>query len=146
MKEERNACEIMVEAVVAFHPESPLKYLLELGATHDGDVRVEDLGPLGECYSNAARAVMDRPSWTYVEGYACAPTVAIPMPHAWAIDADGVLVETTWDKPGAHYFGLAFERRALFEHLASVGWYGVFENLWRCGKDWDAAMGQLLGA
>jgi hypothetical protein len=42
---------------------------------------------------------------TYVEGYAQA---ILPVHHAWNVDAQGRVMEVTWEEPGVAYFGIEF--------------------------------------
>lgn len=78
------------------------------------------------CFMNALHAVMDHEheGWQYVEGYA---TGFMPTHHAWAIDGDGNVVETTWKNAGTSYVGVVFPREVYGEVIRATGTYGVFE-------------------
>jgi len=60
------------------------------------------------CYANSQRLVLKNRSLTYVEGYAMAADVSIPLQHAWLLDTDGYVIDPTWETPGCCYLGIAF--------------------------------------
>jgi len=60
------------------------------------------------CYANCQRLVLKNRSLTYVEGYAMAQGVSIPLQHAWLVDANGYVIDPTWETPGCCYLGIAF--------------------------------------
>jgi len=62
------------------------------------------------CYANCQRLVLKNRSLTYVEGYAMAADVSIPLQHAWLLDADGYVIDPTWETSGCCYLGIAFRR------------------------------------
>jgi hypothetical protein len=61
------------------------------------------------CYANCQRLVLKNRSLTYVEGYAMAAGVSIPLQHAWLLDADGYVIDLTWEPSGCCYLGIAFQ-------------------------------------
>jgi len=67
------------------------------------------MGMALQCFRNSVRAALGRPRfYTYVEGYAINTWVARhPVAHAWCIDPEGFVVDTTWDE-GMDYFGVPF--------------------------------------
>jgi hypothetical protein len=56
--------------------------------------------------------VLDCPAWRYVEGYAH-HRLGVILEHAWAVDEQGRVIETTWPDAGTTYFGVAFDEAAL---------------------------------
>lgn len=72
------------------------------------------------CFGNAiAAGVLYR--LEYVEGFALAPTSgAEPVPHAWNIDGNGNVIDTTWPIPGRAYLGVAFS----IERADDATWNG----------------------
>ncbi|MEG4431561.1 hypothetical protein QUA95_15905 [Microcoleus sp. F10_A2] len=58
------------------------------------------------CYANCQRLVLKNRSLTYVEGYAMAAGVSIPLHHAWLLDANGYVIDPTWETPGCCYLGI----------------------------------------
>ena len=58
------------------------------------------------CYANCQRLVLKNRSLTYVEGYAMAEGVSIPLHHAWLLDANGYVIDPTWETPGCCYLGI----------------------------------------
>lgn len=61
----------------------------------------------GGCQANCQRLVLKKRSLTYVEGYAMAQNVSLPLHHAWLLDTDGHVIDPTWDTPGSCYLGIA---------------------------------------
>ena len=60
------------------------------------------------CYANCQQLALKNRSLTYVEGYAMAQGVSIPLQHAWLLDANGYVIDPTWETPGCYYLGIAF--------------------------------------
>jgi hypothetical protein len=60
------------------------------------------------CYANCQRLILKNRSLTYVEGYAMAQGVSIPLQHAWLLDTDGYVIDPTWEPSGCCYLGIAF--------------------------------------
>lgn len=58
------------------------------------------------CYANCQELVLKNRSLTYVEGYAMAQDVSIPLHHAWLVDANGYVIDPTWETPGCCYLGI----------------------------------------
>ena len=81
-------------------------------------------GEMKQCYRNAAMAAMSDNRLTYVEGYADS---IIPIPHAWCVTARGLVVELTWEKPGAEYYGVPFKTKFLREELLRNKVYGLID-------------------
>lgn len=64
-----------------------------------------------QCFYNCTMLALEHPELTYVEGYGCN---MIPTMHAWCIDAQGRVVDPTWDyREGLNYYGVAFSRDYL---------------------------------
>jgi hypothetical protein len=63
------------------------------------------MGAARQCFRNSVRLALRRPRfYTYVEGYAINKWAAgRPVAHAWCVDPEGFVVDTTWDE-GADYF------------------------------------------
>lgn len=77
------------------------------------------------CFWNALKmAQRHRRTWRYVEGLALG---ILPVHHAWVVDADGVVIDPTWETPGRAYFGVVFD---VDERLVAEG--PVLDN-WRKG-------------
>lgn len=58
------------------------------------------------CYANCQRLVLKNRSLTYVEGYAMAAGVSLPLHHAWLLDTDGYVIDPTWEPFGCCYLGI----------------------------------------
>jgi hypothetical protein len=61
------------------------------------------------CFGNALALCRWR-GYAYVEGYAIPQIEGLHFPthHAWNLDRDGNLIDSTWEKVGRAYFGVAF--------------------------------------
>ena len=84
-------------------------------------------GPQKECYKNTFQLVMENPELTYVEGFAVPDNVPIPLAHAWAVDVDGMVIDTTWPNPGKEYVGVAMSWEFVAETAIRTEVYGVFD-------------------
>ena len=65
--------------------------------------------PIGTCFASAARSALTTPGLHYVEGFALCRTLPV-LGHAWCIDAQGHVVDTTWrwgDRDGRFGAGLS---------------------------------------
>jgi hypothetical protein len=78
------------------------------------------------CFGNAANLSFDYPEYSYVEGYAMPGFINLPLPHAWVVDYEGKVIDTTWDD-GVAYYGVEFSREQLSEILLDSGTYGVID-------------------
>ena len=58
------------------------------------------MGTALQCFRYSFRTALRKPRfYTYVEGYAINTWVARhPVAHAWCIDPEGFVVDTTWDE------------------------------------------------
>jgi len=59
---------------------------------------------IGECFRNAFLTMM-RTGLRYAEGYAVVGS-KIPVLHAWNVDAEGSVIDSTWEPVGSAYFGI----------------------------------------
>lgn len=82
--------------------------ILDCGLTMKGKPRSSDidLGRPKSCYYNCQQLVFSNEELIYVEGYALAHDLNIPLSHAWLMTKDGDAVDPTWETPGAAYFGV----------------------------------------
>lgn len=82
-----------------------------------------------QCFYNAFHLAIET-GLHYVEGYAVAGHLPLPLEHAWCVDDAGLIYDPTWDN-GTHYFGMAFQPQQLeaIHHITDV--HSVFSNLWR---------------
>lgn len=122
------------------YPAGMYDFLLAHAREWDGHARPLDipLGRMKECFKNAAQLIMR--DWddalTYCEGYA--DTGVFPVHHAWVVDGEGRVIDTTWRERGRYgheapasdwrYFGVPFTRHGLYEALAH-GTYGVLDKI-----------------
>ena len=84
-------------------------------------------GPYKECFKNASLLVMQRNDLTYVEGYGTPDNLHdLTFLHAWAVDAQGVVYDNTWDNPEkSTYFGVKYDRTKYIAYLYKARIYGV---------------------
>jgi hypothetical protein len=61
---------------------------------------------IGECFRNAFLTMM-RTGLQYAEGFATVGS-KIPVLHAWNVDAEGSVIDSTWEPVGSAYFGVVF--------------------------------------
>ena len=61
---------------------------------------------VGECFRNAFLTMM-RTGLQYAEGYAVLGSKT-PVLHAWNVDAEGSVIDSTWEPVGSIYFGVIF--------------------------------------
>jgi hypothetical protein len=77
-----------------------------------------------ECFKNASLLVLERPDLTYVEGFAT--HYGLSILHAWAVTADGTVIDPTWKHPEkSRYFGVQYDREKYLKHLWTAKVYGV---------------------
>jgi hypothetical protein len=84
------------------------------------------------CFQNAAQLAIADPSLTYYEGYAVGRT-ALPIHHAWCIDEDGEVVDTTWREEGEDpgewsYLGVGFQTPFLCRVIHEKETWGVLDS------------------
>jgi hypothetical protein len=60
-----------------------------------------------QCYLNSFITAMEE-SLRYVEGYALSASQDLPVLHAWNLDAEGLVLDRTWNPPGRVYIGVVF--------------------------------------
>ena len=82
--------------------------ILDCGLAMKGKPRSSDidLGRPKSCYYNCQQLIFTHEELIYVEGYAIAQDVSLPLSHAWLMDRDGHAIDPTWETPGAAYFGV----------------------------------------
>lgn len=131
-----------VLGVVARH-EAPLAYqiLAATGQVFPQRVEMGHYGKPKDCYRNAWELSLD--GLHYVEGYAIAGDLAIPLEHAWCVDDAGRVYDNTWRK-GHDYFGMAFNDFSLDAIHTITGYHCILGNLWRLRGLEFAAIRQLL--
>ena len=80
-----------------------------------------------------------RERFVYVEGYAMLDCSDTPIFHAWNVDRDGFVVDTTWNPHGRVYFGVIFPLAMIRRKRRTQ--YSVIDD-WEHGypilcKPWD---------
>lgn len=80
------------------------------------------------CYHNSIRRILDY-GWRYIEGYAFGQVTVVQ--HAWCLDENDIVVETTWKEPGSAYMGVEFSREQIGIMITKTGVTGIFGNDWQ---------------
>ena len=82
-------------------------------------------GPAQQCYANAARLAFADDGLVYFEGFALQPGL-IPVHHAWCVDADEKVVDTTWSyHPDTEYWGIALQTGFVHKYVLRSEVWGV---------------------
>ena len=73
-------------------------------------------GEYHDCLYNALELAASCRELAYVEGFAVPAMGSMqrPVAHSWCVDADGKVVDPTWDIPGREYCGLSLNKRLLY--------------------------------
>lgn len=82
------------------------------------------------CYVHAGKAAMRNRNYTYVEGFAA---LYFPVPHAWIVGPDGLVIETTWSTMGTSYYGIPFRTDYIRQQFKANGHYAMIDQ-WE--QDW----------
>ena len=88
---------------------------------------------IGECFRNAFLTMM-KTGLQYAEGYAVVGSKN-PVLHAWNVDAEGSVIDSTWEPVGSIYFGIVFPPSIVERAQTSVlddyesGW-SVLRESW----------------
>jgi hypothetical protein len=79
------------------------------------------------CFKNATHMAMYGGE-TYVEGIALGKAI-IPIHHAWCIDKQGLVIDSTWERPEQTiYCGIPFKTAFVLETTLKHGHYGLLGN------------------
>ena len=79
------------------------------------------------CFMNATHALLADGGLDYCEGVGFTPGLPFGFLHAWAVDADGNVVDPTWNEPErCRYYGVRYDRARYLKHIQRTGYYGVF--------------------
>ena len=82
-------------------------------------------GAARQCYYNAGMLALENPELAYVEGFGLRPGL-IPVHHAWCLDPDGRVVETTWPfDEAAEYWGIPLRTDFLREQVRNSSTWGI---------------------
>jgi hypothetical protein len=108
-------------------PVSMYGYVLEHGREYPAAPLPADIerGEMKECFANAIFCTL-RHGYTYVEGFACriegTGMIGFAIHHGWCVDADGNVVDPTWDNPTeCEYYGIEFD----VDWVISLGYTGM---------------------
>jgi len=125
---DRNAERAVAHRTRPTNPHRMVPMLLRQGSFFDPPrtARVRGVAkmPDQQCFKNAAKLAMQE-QWLYAEGFASS---GHPIHHAWCVNAQGRVVDPTWESPGAAYYGLAMRATELARHLSATGRYGIFDG------------------
>ncbi len=106
-------------------------FMLEHGGEWEPQAFPKQWYPSGiprRCFGNAQDILFSRDGrqdgLIYVEGYACSGSLgfAFPTHHAWLVDAEGRVLDPTWDDPEVStYFGVPFNPDYVAGIVKSAG-------------------------
>lgn len=82
-------------------------FLLQHGVWYRAEMIPDYQGAQKACFGNAMLIAMVR-GYRYVEGYALAPKIPMPIHHAWNLDKQGRLYDSTWMNTALAYIGVEF--------------------------------------
>ena len=88
-------------------------------------------GQMQQCYKNTFDLCLHDPMFSYVEGYAVARDVPLPLMHAWAVTPGGNVVDPTW-KHGVAYFGVKLPLWYCTQVVCKTQKWGVLDA-WTLG-------------
>jgi hypothetical protein len=95
------------------------------------------------CFENTWETVRDDDDLRYVEGYALSEHGILPVPHAWAVDPDGCVIDTTWERPErAAFYGLVIPKNVVVAMMFATRYYGVLGNDYLAGHPF-AKLGRM---
>jgi len=96
--------------------------------------RTQISGPIKQCYSNATDLAMTDADLTYCEGYTT--SCGIPIEHAWCIDRDGRVIETTIrdHDEKREYYGVSIQKGYLLKTLFKKKTHQFFD--WMHPEAW----------
>ena len=102
------------------------------------------------CYQNSFQMALQE-QFLYVEGYAVGSDVDLPVLHAWNLDRDGFVVDTTWNPHGRLYFGVilpltAIPRERGRQYPIIDDWergYPILRKRWEKERALKEALGEL---
>ena len=85
------------------------------------------MGEQKQCFMNAAQLTLHA-GLRYVEGFCYVARLPIPIHHAWNLDEDGRVIDTTLrDGAGTQYFGVEFDAATLADELLRNRIYGLLD-------------------
>lgn len=85
-------------------------------------------GQLKACFENSTNAHW-RAGLRYVEGIAMNNELQFPVLHAWNLDEQWRVVDTTWPDPSnCQYVGVVIPDRTLRQTICKNGFYGVLDS------------------
>src|SRR4051812_17605590 len=87
---------------------------------------------LNGCFANAQLLMKQRESLLYCEGYALSVATGVTMHHGWCLDADGRVLDPTWERHSrvsTWYYGLTFAREYALRRLEAQLQTGVVGSL-----------------
>lgn len=87
---------------------------------------------IGECFRNAFLTMM-KTGLQYAEGYAVTGSKN-PVLHAWNVDAEGSVIDSTWEPVGSAYFGIILPLSLVRRAKASV--LDDWESGWPVRASW----------
>jgi hypothetical protein len=105
------------------------RFILRNGRSYRASATKVKLGEPKECFTNAAKHLLEHRNGTYCEGVTLGSKFTFLFHHAWIVDFKGeVLDPTLADNTGHQYFGVEFTRREMLHELMRNGHYGLLDS------------------
>jgi hypothetical protein len=115
----------------AFGPMPRVEFMLAHGREYKVGPHSYSLrrGPPNQCYANAGALALELDHLTYVEGQIL--VCGLPLDHAWCIDEQGVVVETTIRDPDhvSEFYGVPFRTDYLLKAVLRNKMWGVLDAM-----------------
>jgi len=104
------------------------EFVLEHGEGFETARPAEKLGTPKECFANAARRIIrNGEELIYAEGFVVHEEFAFPLLHAWLVDKNRTVVETTLgsDLTKMHYFGVRYKYGFVLAQMLKYEVFGI---------------------
>jgi len=82
-------------------------------------------GKKHQCYANSYY-ISIATSWRYVEGFSVGKH-GIPIQHAWVVNSENVMAETTLEKLEDEYYGIIMDENYIHKAMIESGVFGVLD-------------------
>ena len=126
-----------------YHYRNPYGFVLQEGRFFEPRPLPNSIerGAPRECFYNAWQTAIIN-ELSYVEGYAVRKAKDLPVLHAWNLDTEGFVIDTTWEAVGVGYFGVILPQEfapSLGTHSAIDNWESDFPML---RNSWQRVVGK----
>jgi hypothetical protein len=86
-------------------------------------------GPRHQCFASSAKLAIANADYTYVEGFTSGPNFPLPIHHAWVVDKNDRVLETTIkNHTDYQYIGVKIPTDKMIKELLRNETYGLFDT------------------